>query len=691
MPRVRKFEDDLVMKAYPEGQLIFEGQGVRLLSSRENKDISLIESAIEGKDFAGYVEDTGEPLKYTSKLKAGESYMIIDELYDSNFLTHLDILLFNDIMSDEHISRRIPFPFPMIKSLSSRIIPMDENHLLFAIRETVNNRRVIQSYILNVITYDYRCLGEYYSISVRTPNYILLRNCQDDSIWHYNFSVDDMDESHEPDIEHIHEIINCFYCLNCNCICSVRFRDQEIDELIIFDSQRNRVNLTKRFPQLKGLFLNRNSNFALLTLTQDVLSMVFIGSSFTVIHIENGELTMSEGEMKLNNVLCNDLKHIDLNDNYFHDEGCVLFGANRRRRYGPIKFSEVGNEVVHLKSLNPTGIFFDGIAEVYDDFYISFKERKLVILKGISRTNYEIQSVQPDEGDDFFVVAWKHSEEGEFYIKIHWRGPESMPITTTILPHCGTKHFGFIQGLPVNVDYREDNTCLVYLGSKVILELPPNISVRSAHGSHIDNSACILCSNAIHFFRFNINGYVVDIQKHIICERNEYIRYVFFNPRPLAATADHQLFVVYTGSINAETQHLHCLDWSTERYLEPVLLFQYYKHEQIEEGNFFRDFVGDSYMHVKDGIIEAYVKAGAIKTRFFRNDNLPYSPDMKISHDPNLPNNTVQDMSYEEETKTMILKTYNVDKDPESMNPTVETFHLPSFMAEASIFEYQLP
>ncbi|KAL0231959.1 hypothetical protein PCE1_002956 [Barthelona sp. PCE] len=77
MPRVRKFEDDLIIRAYPEGQMIFEGEGVRLLSSRENKDISLIESAIEDKDFVGYVEDACEPLKYTSKLRAGEFYIFL--------------------------------------------------------------------------------------------------------------------------------------------------------------------------------------------------------------------------------------------------------------------------------------------------------------------------------------------------------------------------------------------------------------------------------------------------------------------------------------------------------------------------------------------------------------------------------------------------------------------------------------
>ncbi|KAL0232420.1 hypothetical protein PCE1_002761 [Barthelona sp. PCE] len=362
MPRVRKFEDDLVIRAYPEGQMIFEDQGVVLLKSREK--FSLIESAIEGKDFVGYVEDTRKPLQYTSKLKAGESYMIIEQLLDdSNFLTHIDILLFSDIMSDEHTRRRIPFPFEMnnFRRLFSRIIPMDENHLLLTIGDAVNNRRVIQSYILNVLTYDYRCLGEYYSISVRTPNYILLRNCQDDTIWHYNFSVDDMDEAHEPDIEQLDDIyLRFFGCLNSDCIFSARFRDQEIDELIIFDSQRNQVNLTERFPQLKGLFIGSNSDFTLLTLSQDVLSMIVIYSSFmVVVHIENDELKMLEGEMNLDYVLCNDLKHIDLNDNYFHDEDCVFYGVDERTKLcGLIKFRTVDNEVMRLKSLHPTDIFF---------------------------------------------------------------------------------------------------------------------------------------------------------------------------------------------------------------------------------------------------------------------------------------------------------------------------------------------
>ncbi|KAL0230535.1 hypothetical protein PCE1_004094 [Barthelona sp. PCE] len=263
MPRVRKFEDDLIIRAYPEGQMIFEGQGLRLLSSRGTSITNLIESGIEGNEFVGYVEDTYKHLKYTSKLKAGEFYMIIKELCDDNrSLTHLDILLFNDVMSAEHTSRRISFPFEMnsFRRLLGRIIPIDEKHLLFTIGESANNRQFFHKcYILNVLTEEHRCIGEYSSIEVNFSNYIMLKKSQDKSIWHYNFSADDMDEVHEPDIEQLHGIDSKYFgCYNSDCICSVRFRDQEIDELMILDTQRNRVNLTERFPQLKGLCINRN-------------------------------------------------------------------------------------------------------------------------------------------------------------------------------------------------------------------------------------------------------------------------------------------------------------------------------------------------------------------------------------------------------------------------------------------------
>ncbi|KAL0230428.1 hypothetical protein PCE1_003988 [Barthelona sp. PCE] len=697
MPRVRKFEEDLVIKAYPEGQMIFEGQGVVLLKSRGN--ISLIESAIEDKDFVGYVEDTHEPLQYTSKLKAGESYMIIDmDSDDSGIITHLDILLFDHIMSDEHIRRRIRFPFDNIRSYQiSRIFPMDENHLLFTIKDIVNNRQVILCYILNVLTDEYRCLGEYDLIESNiNSNYILLRKYQDDTIWHYNFSVDDMDEAHEPDIEQLHGIYSgCIrWCFNSDCICLVSFRDQEIDELIIFDCQRNRVNLTERFPQLKGLNINRYSSFSLLTLTQNVLSMIFIYSRCVVVHIENGELKMSEGKLNFKNVICDGWKHIDLNDNYFHDEDCVFYSVEEiTGRCGLIKFRTVDNEVFWLNSLQPKRIFFDGITEVYGHnasirCYFFFKERKLIVLRGcknsFSRMSCEIRSVHPNEGDDFFVMA----SETNTYVKLCWTGSEFKPITT-ILPHCGSENFGFILGLPLNVDYREDDTGLVYLGSKLILELPPNIYVYvlSVHSSHFDNSACILCDEAIHFFQLNVNGYDVEVQNHIVFF--EPVEDVYFNPRPLAETPDHQLFVVYTRSRVAATQRLHCLDWSTGSFLEPVFLYQFDIYDEMEEGNYFNNFVGDSYIHVRGGIIEAYVEDGAIKTRFFTNNSLPY--ELNINHDPNLPNNVIQEMKYEEETKTMVLKTYNVEEDPESINPTVETFHLPSFLAEASIVEYYMP
>ncbi|KAL0230799.1 hypothetical protein PCE1_004354 [Barthelona sp. PCE] len=409
-----------------------------------------------------------------------------------------------------------------------------------------------------------------------------------------------------------------------------------------------------------------------------------------MIHIVSGDFKIARGEMNLKNVLCDNFKHIDLNDSYFHDEGCVLFGANRRRRYGPIKFSEVGNEVVHLKSLNPTGIFFDGIAEVYDDLvrrsYFCFKERRLIVLKNVNKHQGNF-NIKFDDSVDFYVMAQQRSETGITCAKIHWKGSGSNH-TTIILPHCGSEIFGFILGLPVNAGYYED-TCLLYLGSKMILELPLNIRIRGVYGSHIDNSACIVCDEAVHFFRFNVSGYDVDVQKHIVFE-HEYSCDVYLNPRPLAETPDHQLFLIQKHDQEFESEHLNCLDWSTGSFLEPVLLYQYYIYDETEEGNFFRDFLGDSYIHVCNGVVKASVDNGVLTTRFFTNNNLPYSHDMKQNNDPNLPNNIVQDILYEEETKSMVVKTFNIEEDPESMNPTVETFHLPSFLAEASIDEYSM-
>ncbi|KAL0238719.1 hypothetical protein PCE1_004411 [Barthelona sp. PCE] len=676
--------------------MIFEGEGVVLLKSREITEISLIESAIEGKDFVGYVEGTGEPLKYTYKERAGESYMIIRKLFDdSNFLAHLDILLFDHIMSDEHTRRRIPFPFEMNNFMRqcSRIFPMDENHLLFTISDTVNNRQVILCYILNVLTEEYRCLGDYDSQSNINSNYILLRKCQDDTIWHYNFSADDMDEAHEPDIEQLHGIYSgCIrWCFNSDCIFSV-LQGHRYGELVIFDSQRNRVNLTERFPQLKGLNISRLSNFALLTLTQNVLSMIFIYSRYVVVHIENGELKMSKGEMNFKKVIWDGWKHIDLNDDSFCDEDCVFCRADEiTGRCGLIKFRTVDNEVFWLNSLQPKRIFFDGITEVYGHnasirCYFFFKERKLIVLHGPwkphSLSKEGIISVHLNEGDDFIVLT---EVNGCAYGKLCWTGSEFKPITT-ILPHCGSEHFGFILGLPLNVDRLEDRAGLVYLGSKLLLDLPPYIYVRRVHGSHFDNSACIVCDEAIHFFRFYVNEFEVEVQKHIVSE-HRYVVNVYFNPRSLDETPDHQLFVVHGHSEEEiATQHLHCLDWSTGSFLEPVLLWEGSCY--AEEGDSFCNFVGDSYIHVRNRIIKVYVEDGAIKTRFFTNYKIPY---MKISHDPNLPNNVIQDMSYEGETKTMVLKTYNIEEDPESMNPTVESFYLPSFLAEASIVEYHMP
>ncbi|KAL0233729.1 hypothetical protein PCE1_002236 [Barthelona sp. PCE] len=245
MPRIRKFEEDLIIKAYPEGQMIFEDHGLRLLKSRENTDITPIESTVEGKNFVGYVESVREPLKYFSKRKTGRTrYVFVEKIFnDDGILLEFNILFFNDIMSDDHTSIRIPYPFvnSPTKFLSSNIVPLNEDHLLFTIKDT-DNRLVKQCYILNVLTEKYRCLGEYTSITTKSSNFIVLKKPQDNSIWHYKFSTDDMDEAHNPDIKQIDGIHSRFYkCLNSDCICSARIKNHKIDELTILDSQSNQI------------------------------------------------------------------------------------------------------------------------------------------------------------------------------------------------------------------------------------------------------------------------------------------------------------------------------------------------------------------------------------------------------------------------------------------------------------------
>ncbi|KAL0233875.1 hypothetical protein PCE1_002380 [Barthelona sp. PCE] len=670
MPRIRKFEDDLIIGAFPEGQIIFEGQGVRMVKSREDTRLNNLIDAVDGEEFCGYVEET-----------------------------------------------KIRFPFDDLDNLqkfvSSEFVPLDENHIFFSITEVDEEHQNGESthcFILNILTEQYRCLGEYeyYSISNNcSVEYVLMRNYGNDfSIFYYNFCADDMDEAHEPDIVQLEGVHNqnCIGCYNADCVCFY-VNGEILEELIIFDRQRNRVDLLERFPQLLELKMSYCSYFALFTLTQDVFSALLNdGSICTVVHIENGELKTTTGDVGSNIVHCDDLKHIDL-ANSFHNERQFFGTCDTTCVYGPIKLRKVDNEVIRLQNIWPHRVMYDGTVHFADSnrkrqCYFYFKEKRIVTHKSVMTNdsfmferNYSELSMHPVEEEYFFMIAQCNRRQGASEIvKIHWEGSESKPIITPFENNGFLNYNSLVLGLPFFIDYNE-NVCQGYLGNTKVLELPPNEYINDCKPSVTGSSVCVSCTNSTHFLQLLINNNDVEVQKHITFHHGDDVSNVVFCHHPLTDTADHQLFVTYKYNNDGEEQYMHCLDWSTGNFLEPVLIYKYLNDgemdEEFLEGNCFFKFIGDSYIQVEQGINKVSIVNGVIEMRFFTNTILP-----NIGNDIrslNLPNNVVQEVIYEEETKTMVLKTYNVEEDPESKNPTVERFHLPSFLAEASIVEYHMP
>ncbi|KAL0234788.1 hypothetical protein PCE1_001824 [Barthelona sp. PCE] len=719
MPRIRKFEDDLIIGAFPEGQIIFEGQGVRMVKTREDTHLHNLIDAVDGEEFCGYVEETCESLQYYYKRKAGAGYMIVEQHFsENNRLTDLEILYFNEINSDEHTNRKIRFPFDDLDNLqkyvSSEFVPLDENHIFFSIAEVDEEHQNGESthcYILNILTEQYRCLGEYYHYSTNSNcsiEYVLMSNYENDfSIFHYNFCVDDMDEAHEPDIVQLEGVHNqnCIGCYNADCVCFY-VNGEILEELIIFDRQRNRVDLLERFPQLLELKMSYCSYFALFTLTQDVFSALLNdGSICTVVHIENGELKSTTGDMASYIANCVDLKHIDL-ANSFHNEQCQFFGtSNATGVYGPIKFRKVNNEVIRLQNFWPLRVMYDGTAHFADSnmkrqCYFYFKEKRIVTHKSVMTNdsfmferNYSELSMHPVEEEYFFMIAQCNTRLGASeLVKIHWEGSESKPIITPFENEGFLNYNSLVLGLPFFIEYNE-NFCQGYLGNTKVLELPPNEYINNCMPSVTGSSMCVICTNSTHFLQLLINNNDVEVQKHITFHHGDDVSSLVFCHHPLTDTADHQLFVTYKYNNDGEEQYLHCLDWSTGNFLEPVLIYKYLNDgemdEEFLEGNCFFNFIGDSYIQVDQGINKVSIVNGVIEMRFYTNTILP-----NIGNDIrslNMPNNVVQEVIYEEETKTMVLKTYNVEEDPESTNPTVERFHLPSFLAEASVVEYHMP
>ncbi|KAL0238975.1 hypothetical protein PCE1_004666 [Barthelona sp. PCE] len=684
MPRIRKFEDDLIIESNPEGRIIFEGQGVRMLSSNQEIIDNLVQSAIEGKDFVGYVEDT------------------------CKVIFSFDILSFEEISSDEHTSTIVPFPFELDNFerylYKDVILPLDQKHLFFAITDIDNDHmdgQSTQCYIFNIMTEKYRCLGEYGHFQAFS-NYIMLTVPDEQfTLYQYNFSVNDMNEAYRPDIallsNHGMNHFTFLKCLNADCVC-FDSSATGIDHIFMFDRQRKRIDLVEKFPQIKEISLSYLYSFTLLTLTKDVLSIIFSdGSVYVAVHIEKGEIFKSSGSMECNRISCSHYRHIDFSQD-FHDEECVFYGVCKQtKRYGPVKFRTNDLEVMRVHDLFPRKVFYNGIANYLDDhqsrrYFFNLKGKKIISIHNL-RENFDYpvyyreRSVYITKEDNFYVIAEENIRgEGKQLVKIHWEGPDLTPIITRF-PHGSYFYQNFILGLPYCVDYSNHERYFAFLGDTMILESPPNLYFNSSFCSMIDNYVCILCTQSIHFFQFMINEHNVKIEKHYIFNI-ENVSDVFFNPRPLVEI-DHHLFVVRTCNEELEAENLYCLDWSTGRFSEPVLLYKRTRCDDMIEGNCFKHFLGDTHFRVNEGVYRVTVLDGIIKTRFFTNTILP--PIYDENNNLNLPNNVVQSVVYEKETKTMVLSTYNVDEDPESMNPEIETFHVPSFLAEASITEYHMP
>ncbi|KAL0239231.1 hypothetical protein PCE1_004922 [Barthelona sp. PCE] len=702
MPRVRKFEDDLIIRAYPEGQLIFEGHGLRLLKSRENTDISLIESAIEGKDFVGYVD--GIHLEYISKFRSSDTgWISVQENYDNKgMFVDLTVLFFKEITSNEYTSINIPFPLHQDQYLSSDVLPLDDKHLFFSISETNDDmhEEVTRSYILNIQSKEYRCLGDfsYFISSEINPKFIVLNSFEDNSIYHYNFSVDDMNESHEPDLERLEDVYQSSYvtCCNANCVCFGKFSNNGLLDMIIVDTQRNYVSLMERFPQLKALRMSYFFWMSLFTLTQNVLIMIVSdGLLCTVVHIEGGEMKMSEGRLSFFDIRCNYIKDIDLESDFHHDD-CVFYGGcNDTGAYGSIQYRCINSDVMQLTNLQPVEIFHDGIAcfcsSGFDTQYFFYlKEKKIVILRNVSsNSNFQLKysqlSVHPEE-DNFFVMAERYGRgQNKRLVKIEWECSESKPIITEY-GQGGSNFRNIILGLSFSTDYLDDYTLILYVGDTMVLELPPQTNITHCC-SFAGDLAAFFCDNAVHFVQLIINGNDVEVQKHITFDYDIEGLHVQLNNLPMVETADHHLFIVHKDYENCQLQYLHCLDWSTGCFLKPILLYDFSNSDGASEGRCFIGFLGDSYLHVEGGIIKVFIEDGVIKTRFFTNDDIPCINNASL----NQPNNVVQSATFEAETKSMVLRTYNVEEDPESTNPKVETFYIPSFIAEASIIEFHMP
>ncbi|KAL0232173.1 hypothetical protein PCE1_003169 [Barthelona sp. PCE] len=696
MPRLRNFEDDLILASHPEGKIVFEEKSLRMYSTQEVENISFIDSAIEGHSFSGHVEGSYDLSERTVKYILSDEFVSIEDVYEMNDLVGHKIKFFKEITSDVHKELYVPFPFQIEHPdmFVRDFFPMQDEYFIFSIEDW--NICETRSYLFNVITKQYRLVTdyEYQIIDFNSKSVFFLLSQGADTYYQYIFSKEDINEAKEPDLDEITGVINHSFvkCFNAECICFIN-GNETLEKMILVDCYRNSIDLIERFPQLKTIGMDSFTHFGLINLTQHLFTMVLLREEFllTVIHIENDHLMMSSGDIGCQNPMCSHKKLINVNEIFF-DEECIFYGhSNSSSVFGPLRFINANNEVINLSNLCRSMIFFNGILQFVEKFqtnyYLYLREKKIIIFKSNKKMKENDilcnDTVVFPAGDCFFVMATVKDSENLITARIHWERSQAAPIITNI-PCGGTKLKGYMFGLPLS--YSDDGVVTNYfLGEKKIFSTR-NVYYGISYFTSFSNesaSACIFCIS-LYFFKFSIDKHKVEIQKHVEFNANHQISRVYFNPYLMEETG-YQLFVVQYIDENLRIrQYLYCLDWVSERFFEPILLY----NEADLEGDRFYDFLGSEYMRMDSGIARISILNEIIEVIVIRNAEFPHRDH---DQDLNLPSNIAQTSSYDDNTKTITLRTFNIDKDPHSTNPTVETFHLPSFLAEASVFEYYMP
>ncbi|KAL0230324.1 hypothetical protein PCE1_003885 [Barthelona sp. PCE] len=692
MPRVRKFEDDLILKSFSEGKLYFKGESVRLTSCQDIELTRLIDG-----NFCGYIIDGSHTVFNWSKKKTrnGTKYFVFEQRRDDeNTLIGLHIQLFDSFDSVDISSEfDIEFEFDFILNddycyLSTGFEPLDDNHLFFTVG--FPDEEVVKCYLLSMLSMSHRYLGNYEYYPSNSDYIVLVRyEMGNPMLFHYNFSPDDIDENHEPFIApldyYYHDTI---ICRNANCACFALKGNENFEKLVLVDSMCHQVDLLQRFPSLKHYLKGHFSDFFIFHLSESSMYLLFVHETncIAVMIDENGQRSTS-GQLGCSSSIITERKYIDLSLNDFNYENCTIYGCDVTGAYGVLKWRESSNEILFLTSIFPEKVYFDGVlhSRNYDNCthcFFFLKEKRMIVVRDVgmffaAHNECKYSEICYNPVGEFSLICEVMKDFEPKILKIHWEENSTTAIITEL--YDGDGYFGIAAGQVVSVAVDNFNGPKIYLGKTKILELPPEDFLVHADGSSFNQTAVIVTDCSVHFFLFlDESEGDVRIQKHVMMyDITDLIRVT--PAKYFLEDSKSQLFNVESLDADGGTvHHLYCLDWESEIFFEPITLSES-----------FVSFVGDSWIRVVDGVIKANVVDGYLKTRFRSNHVLDIPTD--LVDEQRFPNNIHQQFDYNFETKMMSLITLNVEEDPESECPMVEMYHMPSFIAEADVVQYHMP